>query len=38
MVYYDHNRVVADEGRKIGDEVDRELFEEEGGRGGDCYT
>ena len=35
MVYYDHNRVMAIRGRKIGDEIDRELFKEEGGRGGD---
>ena len=26
MVYYDHNRVVAIGGRKIGDEVNRELL------------
>ena len=37
MVYYDHNRVVAGGGRKIGDEVDRELFKGEGGRGGDGH-
>ena len=35
MVYYDHNRVMAVGGRKIGDEVDRELFKGEGDRGGD---
>ena len=37
MVYYDHNRVVAIGGREIGDEVDRELLKEEGGRGGDGH-
>ena len=35
MVYYDHNRVMAIGGRKISDEVDRELFKGEGYRGGD---
>ena len=35
MVYYDHNRVMAIRGRKISDEVNRELLEREGGRGGD---
>ena len=35
MVYYDHNRVVAIRGREISDEVNRELLEGEGGRGGD---
>ena len=37
MVYYDHNRVMAIRGRKIGDEVDRELFKREGGKGGDGH-
>ena len=37
MVYYDHNRVVAIRGRKIGDEVDRELLKGEGDRGGDGH-
>ena len=35
MIYYDHNRVMAGGGRKIGDEVDRELFEGKDGSGGD---
>ena len=35
MVYYDHNRVMAIGGREISDEVDRELFKEKDGRGGD---
>ena len=35
MVYYDHNRVMAVGGRKISDEINRELFKGEGGRGGD---
>ena len=37
MVYHDHNRVVAIGGRKIGDEVDRELLKGEGGRGEDGH-
>ena len=37
MVYYNHNRVMAIRGRKIGDEIDRELFEGEGGRGEDGH-
>ena len=37
MVYYDHNRVMAVRGRKISDEVNRELFKGEGDRGGDGH-
>ena len=37
MVYYGHNRVVAIRGRKISDEVNRELLKGEGGRGGDGH-
>ena len=37
MVYYDHNKIVAIRGRKISDEVDRELLKGEGGRGGDGH-
>ena len=37
MDYYDHNKVMAIRGRKIGDEVDRELLKGEGGRGGDGH-
>ena len=37
MVYYNHNRVVAIGGRKIGDEVNRELLKGEDGREGDGH-
>ena len=37
MVYYDHNRVMAIGGRKIGDEVNRELLKGKGSRGGDGH-
>ena len=32
MVYYDHNRVMALGGGKVGDEIDRQLFEGQGDR------